>query len=383
MNRTAGDIAEVSTRFYVFADDEGFELKSGGRLRPVTLAYETYGELSDQRDNAVLVFHALTGSQHAAGLNRSVPEAGRLWTDDMHVGWWDLFIGPGRALDTDRLFVVCANYLGGCYGSTGPTSPGPDGRSWGPSFPRVGFADIVRSQIALLEHLGVDELRGVIGASTGGLAALSLATLYPERVRRVVLIGTGLDVTPLQRVHNFEQILAVENDPHFAAGRYDDERSPDRGMALARMIAHKTFISLDSMTRRSRREVKRTEDEGGWYTLNDPLESYMLHQGRKFARRFDANSYLRILDAWNRFDLLEDGRCESFEKLFVRCRDQHFLVFSIDSDACYYPDEQDGLVRVLAAAGVPHRRVTVHSEKGHDSFLLEPDLYAPYLSWEL
>jgi len=381
MNRRAGGIGDVETRFFVLGGERGLELQSGSTLS-VTLAYETYGRLSPQRDNAVLVFHALTGSQHAAGINRSVLEVGRLWTDEMHEGWWDLFIGPGRTLDTDRLFVVCANYLGGCYGSTGPTSPGPDGMPWGPSFPQVTFADIVRSQLVLLDHLGIDRLHAVIGASTGGMAALTLATLFPDRVQRVVLIGTGLEVTPLQRVHNFEQIQAVENDPNFAGGLYDPDAPPDRGMALARMIAHKTFISLRAMTRRSRQEVKRTEDDEGWYTLNHPLESYMLHQGRKFARRFDANSYLRILDAWNRFDLLEDARCDSFEELFGRCRDQHYLVFTIDSDACYYPEEQEGIVDALEAARVPHRHVTVHSEKGHDSFLLEPELYAPYLIWK-
>lgn len=383
MNRRAGDIGEVETRLFVFAEEEPFELASGARLSPVRIAYETYGELTPRRDNAVLVFHALTGSQHAAGINRSVPEAGGLWTDELHVGWWDAFIGPRRPFDTERLFVVCANYVGGCYGSTGPTSPGSDGAPWGPSFPRVAFVDIVRSQLELLAHLGVERLHAVVGSSTGGLAALTLATLYPERVRRVVVIGTGLEVTPLQRVHNFEQILAIENDPLFAGGRYGHDQPPERGMELARMISHKTFISLAAMTRRSRQEVRRTEKEAGWYTLNHPLESYMLHQGRKFARRFDANSYLRILDAWSRFDLLEDARCESFEELFRRCREQHFLIFTIDSDACYYPDEQQHLAGMLDAAGVPYRRVTVHSEKGHDSFLLEPELYAPHLDWDV
>lgn len=383
MNRRAGDIGEVKTRFFVFGEEDGFELQSGSVLSPATLAYETYGRLSPRRDNAILVFHALTGSQHAAGINRTVPEVGRLWTDEMHEGWWNLFIGPGLALDTDRLFVICANYLGGCYGSTGPTSPGPKGTHWGPCFPQVTFADIVGSQVLLLDHLGVDRLHAVVGASTGGMAALTLATLYPDRVQRVILIGTGLEVTPLQRVHNFEQIQAVENDPAFNGGHYHPELPPDRGMALARMIAHKTFIALNAMTRRSRQEVKRTEDDEGWYTLNHPLESYMLHQGRKFARRFDANSYLRILDAWNRFDLLEDGRCDSFAELFGRCREQRYLVFTIDSDACYYPAEQSGIVDALRAAQVPHRRVTVHSEKGHDSFLLEPELYAHHLKWEV
>lgn len=357
-----------------------FFLQSGEALAPVDLAYEAYGQLNAARDNAILVFHALSGSQHAAGYNPTVPGVGRLWTEEIHQGWWDDFIGPGRALDTDEFFVVCANYLGGCYGSTGPRSTDPrTGRPYGPRFPQVTIADIVDSQMALLDHLGVGTLHAVVGASLGGLLALSLATRYPERVRTVIPFATGVRTTAIQRLHNLEQICAIEADPDFLGGDYGEDAGPARGLALARMIGHKTFVSLEAMEERARAEVVRRDRTLAWYQLRSPLESYMRHQGQKFVQRFDANTYLRILDAWNRFDLAREAVADDLPTLFHRCRQQNFLVFTIDSDACFYPAEQAELMEVLKKAGVNATRITVHSDKGHDSFLLEPHLYRPFL----
>lgn len=376
-----GSVGEVETRFFTFGSpDDPFLLRAGGALPEVTIAYETYGELAPGRSNAVLVFHALTGSQHAAGWNRAVPGIGERWTDECVLGWWDAFVGPGKAIDTDRFFVICANYLGGCYGSTGPSSIDPTtGRPYGSRFPRVGFADMVDAQVRLLEHLGIEKLHAVVGGSTGAVMALSLATRYPERVDIVVPIAGGTRVTALQTIHNFEQIVAIENDPNFRGGDYYDGPAPTAGLALARMIGHKTFVSLHAMEERARREV--VADEGpGTYRLHNPLESYMWHQGRKFVERFDANSYLRIMEAWQTFDLAAEGGVGDLVELFTVAKDQRYMVFSIDSDVCFYPDEQDELVRHLKAADVPHRRITVHSDKGHDSFLLEPRLFAPHLT---
>ncbi len=376
----------VKTQFFTFAESprDRFVLQCGSALGPVTLAYETYGKLSAERDNAVLVFHAFSGSQHAAGFNPSVPGVGKLWVEECHQGWWDGFIGERKAIDTRRFFVICANYLGSCYGSTGPRSINPStGKPYGGAFPPVRANDIVDSQMRLLEHLGIGKLHAVVGGSLGGMLALNLAARFPDRVRHVVLIGCGLHVTTLQRIHNFEQILAIEGDPNFNAGDYYSGPAPEKGLVLARMIAHKTFVSLKAMRLRARREVLHQERGLRLYRLTDPVESYLLHQGKKFVRRFDANSYLRIIDMWQHYDLLQDTGHRNYYTLFSRCRQQNYLVFSIDSDVCYYPEEQAELVNVLRKSRVPCHYVTVHSEKGHDSFLIEPHLYAPHISYVL
>jgi homoserine O-acetyltransferase len=183
----------------------------------------------------------------------------------------------------------------------------------------------------------------------------------------------------LSRIHNFEQIYAIESDPEFRAGEYDPEKQPRRGLAAARMIAHKSFVSLDAMAERARKEIVRRSSELSWYDLTSPIESYMLHQGQKFVSRFDANTYLRILDAWNRFDIVREGVAEDLTSLFERCREQKYLVFTIDTDVCYWPEEQGHLVATLKKAGIEPTWITVHSDKGHDSFLLEPHLYRPFL----
>jgi len=376
----------VATRFFSLADEgtPPLVLRSGEKLSRATLAYETYGKLAPEADNAVLVFHALSGSQHAAGYNPSVAGAADLWNDECKVGWWNDFIGPGKALDTDRFLVVCANYLGGCYGSTGPRSVDPaTGRPYGGRFPRVSLCDIVDSQVRLLESLGVQRLLAVTGGSLGGMLALTLAVRYPQRVRQVVPIACGLEVSTLQLIHNFEQIFAIEEDPHFRRGNYYGHPPPHKGLALARMIAHKTYVSLATMESRARNEVLGPEKNLFWYRMSHPLESYMLHQGTKFVERFDANTYLRIMDAWQSYDLAEFAGVGDLESVFSRCRDQQYTVFSIDSDVCSYPEEQETLVRTLKSCDVPVRRITVHSEKGHDAFLLDPELFTPYLSYTL
>jgi homoserine O-acetyltransferase len=385
MTALAGSVGVVETEF--LTADKPFRLHNGQELGSVTLAYETYGEMSAAGDNAILLFHALTGSQHAAGFNPSVPAAEPFWVDEVHTGWWDEFVGPGKALDTERFFVICANYLGGCYGSTGPASIDPTtGRAFGASFPRISITDIVDSQIALLDNLEIETLHATIGGSVGGMMCVNLATRYPERVRNVIPISAGLGVTALQRIHIFEQCNAIENDPHFAGGDYYDGPTPDRGLALARMIGHKAFVSLKAMEERARDEIVDRHETGGHIQIVNPLESYMWHQGTKFVKRFDANSYLRIMEMWQTFDLLEQSGGSDLRSVLRRCRNQRFMVFSIDSDVCYYPEEQEEMVAALKQAGVPVRRVTVHSDKGHDSFLLEPELFAPHLidtlEWE-
>ncbi len=372
---------KTQTQFLRFGTPEQpFKLLNGESLSDGQIAYETYGTLNKNRSNAVLVFHALSGSQHAAGFTESVDGISDRWTDECQTGWWNDFIGPKLAIDTNSFFVICCNYIGGCYGSAGPSSTNPaTGKPYGASFPRVAIADIVRSQMRLINELGIKKLHGVVGASLGGILALSLATRYPDRVGLVVPIATGSAVTPLQRIHNFEQVFAIENDPDFNDGNYSLDRPPNRGLSVARMIGHKTYVSLAAMQERARDQIISQADNLAWYRLSSTLESYMLHQVKKFTKRFDANTYLQIISAWQQFDLAAEALCASIEDVFVRCRGQKFLIFSIDSDVCFYPEEQAQLADQLKAAGADATRITVHSDKGHDAFLLEPVLFQPYL----
>ena len=360
----------VETRFFDLPDELlPFKMRSGETLAGVRLAYEVYGEISPLKDNVVLLFHALTGSQHAAGFNPEVDGVER-WVEENQTGWWEGFIGPGLAVDTDRLAVICVNYLGGCYGTTGPASLDPrTGRPYGPDFPQVHLADIVESQMALLDGLGVYKLQAVAGASVGALLSMSLAARHPDRVENVVTLAGGLGGTTLHRMYNFEQKLAIFNDPDFNGGHYYDGNFPAAGLALARIISHKSFVSIEAIQARARNEILDHP------YVTHPVESYFWHQGEKLVIRFDANSYLRIIDAWSNYELLDDTGSASHVEALSVCRGQRWHVFTIDTDACFYPDEQTALVRALEAAGVPVEWIKVSSPKGHDAFLTEPHLF--------
>ena len=374
-------IGPVETQFFTFGSEKDpFVCADGKELPEVTLAYEIYGELNEAGDNAILLFHALTGSHHAAGENRDYTGAEDRWTDEVHAGWWDDFIGSGRSLNTDKFAVICANWLGHCYGTTGPASINPlTGKPYGPDFPLVSAGDTVRAHFRLLDHLGVKQLHAVVGGSVGGMMCLDVAVRYPGRVRFVVPIAAGLRATTLHVIHDFEQINAIYNDPDFNGGHYYDGPRPDAGLALARMIGHKTFVSLDQMKKRARGEVAESVDR-----VRLPIESYMWHQGQKFVKRFDANAYLRTMWAWQDFDLYADAeRKEKTLGELLAAGSHKYLVFSIDSDVCYYPGEQKELAEELKAAGVDFNWITVHSEKGHDAFLLEPHLFEPHLRYHL
>jgi homoserine O-acetyltransferase len=370
---------EVRTQFFTYGDDTASRLllHDGQDFGPITLAYETFGMLNEKKDNAILVFHALSGSQHVCGFNPEVPGIGTRWNAECQTGWWNDFVGPGKTIDTNRFFIICANYLGGCYGTTGPSSINPEtGKEYGGDFPQISLGDIVDSQLPLFDELGINTFHAAIGSSLGGMMALNFAARYPERVQRVIPVATGLESTTLTRVHNLEQILSIENDPNFNNGHYYDGPAPLRGLALARMISHKTFVSLQAMEARMADKCEQEQDEFSWYKIRTPLESYILHQGRKFLRRFDANTYLYLVAAWTNFNLARDMGCDSYTDVFSHCSHQKFLLFSIDSDCCFYPEEQEFLRDRLVDAGLDVEYVSVTSDKGHDSFLLEPDLYA-------
>jgi homoserine O-acetyltransferase/O-succinyltransferase len=374
-NVTEGDgsVGEVTTRFHTLSGP--FTTQGGDTIEEVTLAYELYGEINEAADNVILVFHAITGSHHAAGINRQVDGIDGRWTGEVHRGWWDGFIGPGRAMDTDRFAVLCINYLGGCYGSTGPSSVDPTtGRRYGSSFPPVTLTDLVDSQARLLDELGIDKLHAVIGGSVGGMMCAVFATRYPDRVDVVIPIASGLRTTALQALLNFEQIVAIVRDPNFRGGDYYDGDPPRVGLSLARTIGHKMFVSLAALSERARHQVVQNVDLGG-YRIASPLESYMLHHSEKFVERFDANTYLIVMRIWQHFDLVAEVGGTSMEEVLAHCAHQRWQVFTVDSDVCFYPEEQTEMYNALLAAGVSVRRFTLHSEKGHDSFLTEPHLY--------
>lgn len=379
--------AETTTKFFhIGSSDEPVRLRDGSMLPGVTLAYETYGELNADGSNAILLCHALSGPHHAAGHTASIEGVGELWQPELHEGWWESMIGKGKAIDTNKYCVICANYLGGCYGSTGPASINPEtGIPYGSSFPTVSAADQAQMFHDLLDGLGVGALVAVIGPSVGGLVATTFATRFPDRVKNVIAISSGYKTTVLNKLILFEQILAIENDPHFNGGDYYQDQPPLYGLALARMISHKTFVHLDSIEKRARQDIVQPDDILAWYRVRDQFQSYMLHQGKKFVKRFDANTYLRIIDMWSRYDAAHEGDAETPADLFERAKlaGQRWLVFSVDSDFCFYPEEQAEMVKYLEAAKVDVMHITVHSEKGHDSFLLEPDLYTPHISWLL
>ncbi|MCC6932328.1 MAG: homoserine O-acetyltransferase [Deltaproteobacteria bacterium] len=376
---------QTETKFFIFADNdtEAFYLVSGQKFGPITLAYETYGKLSPKKDNAILLFHALSGSQHAAGLNTNVPGAEQYWTEDCHVGWWNDYIGPHKALDTNRYFVICANYFGSCYGSTGPCSINlATNKPYGGAFPILTIEDVVNTQMKLLDHLGIDRLLAVIGGSLGGVMATDLAIRYPQRTICVVPIASGPYATTLHKLANFEQIYAIEMDPNFNYGNYYQGQPPAVGLTLARIIAHKTFVHLHVIEARARDQIIQSEDDLRGYKLQHQIESYMLSQGKKFIKRFDANSYLRIVNMWQQFDLRRSGG-GNLATAFKNCKQHNFLLFSIDSDVCFWPEEQDWLSEALKANDIDHVYITLHSEKGHDSFLLEPELYTANIKFLL
>ena len=352
----------VQTRYFTFAQDEPMPLDSGETLGPITLAYETYGKLNEDRSNAILILHALSGDAHAAGYHS--PE-------DRKPGWWDDTIGPGKAFDTDRYFVVCSNVIGGCAGSTGPGSIDPrTGRPYALSFPVVTIHDMVNAQRRLMEHLGIPRWLAVAGGSMGGMQALQWAVSYPDLVKSAIVLASTAVSSPQTIAFNEVGRQAIYADPNWNHGDYYGRTPPKAGLAVARMIGHITYLSDKSMRQKFGRRLQNRERYGYDFDTEFAVESYLRYKGNRFTERFDANSYLYITKALDYFDLSNGHRslAEAFQG--VRAR---FLVASFTSDWLYPPAESRKLVSALTANGLDVTYCDIESSWGHDAFLLEVD----------
>lgn len=353
-------IGLVETKTFTFAEPpNGLKLDCGRTLGPITLAYETYGELNADKSNAILIEHAFSGNAHAAGYYTK---------KDKHPGWWDDMIGPGKAFDTNKYFMICSNVLGGCAGSTGPASVNPEsGKVWGLEFPIITIRDMVEAQRHLIDHLGIEKLLCVTGGSMGGMQTLQWVASYPDRIHAAIPIATTLKHSPLQIAFDEVGRQAVMADQSWNEGHYYKQGQPRKGLALARMIGHITYMSDKSMEDKFSRNLKMDNLSFSFKT-DFEVEGYLQYRGDSFVDRFDANSYLYITKAMDYHDL-------SGDKLFpgggtVKTR---FLVIAFESD-WLYPDYQSReIVHLLKTRGVEATYCKVKSTYGHDAFLLEVD----------
>ena len=333
-------------------------LDGGQALERVEVAYQTCGTLNADKSNAVLLFHALTMDQHVVGTH---PKTGK-------PGWWDKSVGPGKVIDTERYFVICANVLGGCMGSTGPASLAPDGKPYAMRFPVITIRDMVRAQVALLDALGIEQVHAVIGGSMGGMQALSFAANWPTRTRAALVIASTARHSAQNIAFHEVGRQAIMADPKWKGGDYGG-KGPENGLAVARMAAHITYLSEEGMHEKFGRKLQDRSEKTFGFDADFQVESYLRHQGLSFTDRFDANSYLYITRAMDYFDLAEEhgGRlADAFAGTPVR-----FCLVSFDTDWLYPTSESRGIAHALNAAGAAVSFVELSAPFGHDSFLLD------------
>ena len=352
----------------LFRYEQLFTLQNGAVLQGFDLVYETYGELNQDASNAVLICHALSGHHHAAGY----------YVDEQKPGWWEHCIGPGKAMDTNKLFIISLNNLGGCHGSTGPETINPStGKTYGPEFPQVVVKDWVASQALLADHLNIERFLAVVGGSLGGMQALQWSIDFPERTRNAVLIATAAKLTAQNIAFNEIARQAITSDPEYKAGHYRVENTnPDHGLMLARMIGHVTYLSDDGMANRFGRELK-SGDIDKVIDVEFQVESYLHHQGRSFTQRFDANTYLLMTRALDYFDPARETEGDLVAAL--KAATARFLVMSFTTDWRFSPERSKELVDGLIAAGKDVAATVIESEHGHDSFLLPIERYTSAL----
>ena len=336
------------------------ELDGGQRLENVQIAYESYGTLSAAKDNVILICHALTGDHHVASPH---PITGK-------EGWWVRMVGPGKPIDTDRFFVLCANVLGSCMGSTGPASPGPEGKPYGMDFPVITIRDMVRAHVALLDVLEIDRLHAVVGGSMGGMQALSLAANFPDRTAAALVLASTARHSAQNIAFHEVGRQAIMADPAWHEGKYHEHgKGPEKGLAVARMAAHITYLSEAGLTDKFGRRLQDRAEKTFGFDADFQVESYLRYQGLSFSDRFDANSYLYITRAMDYFDLAEEHGgmlADAFAQTQAR-----FCLVSFDTDWLYPTAESRNVVHALNAAGAPVSFVELSSPFGHDSFLLD------------
>lgn len=358
-----GEVGLVTPRDFVCTEPYTFE--KGKSIESFTLRYETYGQLNAAHSNAILVCHALSGDHHCAGIHS---------LKDKKTGWWNNLIGPGKAIDTNRYFVVCANCIGGCQGSTGPASINPQtGKPYALDFPALTIRDMVRTQYRLCQYLGLPQLYAVVGGSMGGMQALQWAIEYPDYVKRILPLATTARQNAQAIAFNEVGRCAIMQDPNWNKGNYDPEHGPDVGLAIARMMAHITYLSDAGMEAKFGRERKKTT-HSGQFEVEFEVESYLRYQGTSFVNRFDANTYLYFSKALDRFDLYCDHN--RLEDAFAPMR-ARALVIGFTSDWLFPPKQNREIVHAMLRQGKNASYAEIEMDFGHDSFLVDaPELYA-------
>ncbi|MGD1157012.1 MAG: homoserine O-acetyltransferase [Terriglobia bacterium] len=358
-----GSVGIVKTQHLSFAEPpQEMLLECGRSLGPITLAYETYGELSAAKDNAVLILHALSGDAHAAGYHQP---------GERQPGWWDIMIGPGKAFDTREYFVICSNVIGGCKGSTGPSSVNPQtGRPYALSFPIVTIRDMVNTQKVLIDHLGIEQLLCVVGGSMGGMQVLQWVVSYPDRVRLAIPIATTSKLSAQAIAFDEVGRQAIQSDPHWKGGDYYGKPIPRRGLAIARMIGHITYLSERSMHQKFGRKLQDKTEYGYNFLADFQVESYLQYKGDNFVNRFDANSYLYISKAMDYFDLAQPYGTLEQALGGVKAK---FLVISFSSDWLFPSYQSKEIVSALRRVGAQAIYTEIQTDYGHDAFLLESE----------
>jgi len=352
----------VVKKTFTFAESPNeMVLESGTHLGPISIAYETYGTLASDRSNAILLLHALSGDAHAAGYYSA---------EDPKPGWWDIMVGPGKGIDTDKYFVICSNILGSCMGSTGPRSIDPaTGRPYGKNFPMVTIGDMVRAQKALVDHLGVDRLLAVIGGSIGGMQVLEWTVRYPEMVYAAIPLATTTRHSALAIAFNEVARQAIMADPNWNNGNYYGKQRPDTGLAVARMIGHITYLSDAAMRQKFGRRLQDKNDLSFNFDADFQVESYLRYQGTKFVERFDANSFLYISKAADYFDLERQYGGGSLVEAFSGAVAKYFVI-SFTSDWLYPTYQSRSIVQTMKKNGLEVSFCEIEADWGHDAFLL-------------
>ena len=356
------NVGIVQTQFHTI--EEKIKFESGVEFGPITIAYETYGTLNEKKDNAILVIHALTGDAHAAGYHSE---------NDKKAGWWDTMIGPDKAFDTNKYFIICTNILGGCSGTTGPSSINPEtGKPYGISFPVFTIEDTVKVKKKLLDYLGINKLYAVAGGSMGGMQAIQFAISYPDYVTSAILIATTSRLSPQAIAFNAVGRNSIISDPNWNNGNYyENEEKPDRGLSNARMIGHITYLCEEAMYNKFGRKLQNKDHYDFNFDIDFQVESYLQHQGQIFVDRFDANSYLYITKAVDYFDPAD--KYGSLKNAFEKSNAK-YLVMSFDSDWLFPSVQSKEIVNTLMQLGKDVSYCEIQSPCGHDAFLLEYDV---------